>query len=125
MSTDTKFNELTENKIEKSLRNSKAFKLALDRATKGEFDEDISDATGKNFLKVTEVFTLRKKFILESAEYRYQLCKEVFYIENPGKKYFDTVSPKVYRRIALQHESYEKKAADIVAKEMGIQLVEG
>ena len=120
---DTKFQEINENKVEKSIRNSKEFKEALERAMKGEFDKNIDSATGLNFLKVYENWTIRKIFSLEKGEDYYKLYKEVFYIENPGKHYFDTVNPTIYRRIAAQHEQGDKNWAEAVAKHLGIKII--
>lgn len=122
--TDTKFNELNENKIEKSLRNCKAFNDALVKATKGKFDEDIADVTGMDLLKVNEKWSIRKQFSLDEGKHYYKLYKEVFYIENPHKYYFETVEPTVFRRISGQHETGDKEWAEAVAKEMGINIVE-
>ena len=121
---NNKFAELNENKVEKSIRNSKEFKEALERAMKGEFDKDIDSAKGLNFLKVYENWTIRKMFSLERGEDYYKLYKEVFYVENPGKYYFDTVNPTIYRRIAGQHEEGDKKWANAVAKHLGIKIVD-
>ena len=122
--SDTNFKELTENKVEKSLRNSKAFADVLKKAQKGEFDEDLDNATGMDLLKVTEIFTIRKQFSLEKGEDYYKLYKEVFYVEDPHKYYFDTVEPTIYRRIAGQKETGDKKWADAVSKKLNINIVE-
>lgn len=116
------YKAIEENKIEKSLRNSKEFNKALVRATKGDFDEDLTSATGMNLLKVTEVFNIREIFSIEQGSTYFKLYKEVYYIENPGKYYFDTVEPTVYRRIAGQHETGDKKWAEAVAKEYGCDI---
>ena len=63
--SDKRFEELNENKVQKSLRNSKEFAEVLARAQKGEFDEDIDDAYGMDLLKVTEIWSIRKQFSLE------------------------------------------------------------
>lgn len=122
--SDTKFKELNENKIEKSIRNSKKFAEILARAQKGEFDENIDDATGADFLKVTEIFSIHKQFDLAEGKEYYKLYKEVFYVEDPHKYYFDTVEPTIYRRIAAQKEHGDKKWAEAVASEMKIKIVE-
>ena len=121
---DEAFKNLTENKVEKSLRNSEAFKNALHRASKGDFDKDIDDACGADFLKVTEIWSIRKMFSLEEGKDYYKLYKEVFYVEDPHKYYFDTVEPTVYRRIAGQKEQGDKAWADAVSKHLGIKIVE-
>ena len=121
---DEAFKNLTENKVEKSLRNSKAFKDVLHRAAKGEFDEDVTDVCGEDLLKVTEIWSIRKMFSLEEGKDYYKLYKEVFYVENPHKYYFDTVEPTIYRRISGQKEQGDKEWADAVAKHLGINIVE-
>lgn len=118
------FKNLTENKVEKSLRNSEAFKNAMHRASKGEFDEDVTDVCGADLLKVTEIWSIRKMFSLEEGKDYYKLYKEVFYIQDPHKYYFDTVEPTVYRRISGQKEQGDKEWADAVAKHLGIQIIE-
>lgn len=122
MATDTTYANLEENKIEKALRNSKEFNKALVRATKGEFDEDLKDATNMPLLKVTEKFSIREIFSIEEGKTYFKLYKEVYYLENPGKKYFDTVDPTVYRRIASQHEQGDEKWAKAVSKEYNIDI---
>lgn len=118
----------TENKVEKSLRNSAEFKAVLERAQKGEFDKDFEEAPTSGVagfsatLKVTELFSIRKSFDLATGEDDYTLYKEVFYVENPGREYFDTVEPVVYRRVAKQKEHGDKKWAERVAKHFGIQV---
>jgi len=119
-----KFAELNENKVEKSLRNSKAFADVLEKAQKGEFDVDIDDACGADFLKVTEKWSIRKQFSIELGMEYYKLYKEVFYVEDPHKYYFDTVEPTIYRRISGQKEQGDKKWADAVAKYLNIEIVE-
>lgn len=121
---DKKFNELNENKIEKSVRNTKEFMNAINRVAKGEFDEDIDDAYQLPLLKIAERWTIRKQFSLEEGKHFYKLYKEVFYIQNPGKYYFEEVEPTIYRRIAKQHEQGDKEWAEAVAKEMHISIVE-
>lgn len=121
---DEAFKNLTENKVEKSLRNTKEFAAVLAKAQKGEFDETIDDACGADFLKVTEIWTIRKMFSLEEGKDYYKLYKEVFYVENPHKYYFDTVDPTIYRRIAGQKEQGDKEWAEAVAKHLGIKIVE-
>ena len=121
---DEVFNQLNENKVEKSIRNSKEFAKAIERAKKGEFDVDIDDVTGADLLKITEKWSIRKQFSLAEGKHFYKLYKEVFYIENPHKYYFETVDPTVFRRIASQKETGDKEWADAVAKEMKIDIVE-
>lgn len=121
-----------ENKVEKSLRNSKAFKEALKRAQKGEFDKELEDARENDelvgtsqrlpLLKATEIWSLRKRFSLEIGKEYYQLYKEKFYIENPGSNYFDTVNPTVYRMVVSQKEKGNKDWADAVAAHLGIEV---
>lgn len=119
--TDT-YKALEENKIEKALRNTKEFNKALVRATKGQFDEELTDARGLNLLKVTERFAIREIFNLETGSTYFKLYKEVYYVENPGKYYFETVEPTVYRRIAGQHEQGDIKWAKAIAKEYNIDI---
>lgn len=123
--SDKRFEELNENKVQKSLRNSKEFAEVLARAQKGEFDEDIDDAYGMDLLKVTEIWSIRKQFSLEEGKFYYKLYKEVFYVADPHKYYFDTVEPTILRRISGQKETGDKEWADAVSKEMGIKIVEG
>lgn len=117
-----------ENKIDKSVRNSEQFQDALARAICGEFDKEISDKPegfGRlPLLKVHEQFSLRKGFCLETGNDYFQLMKEVFYIENPGSNYFETVSPIVYRRVAKQHESGDLDWAKRVAKHYDLPVAE-
>ena len=117
-----------ENKIDKSVRNSEQFQDALARAICGEFDKEISDKPegfGRlPLLKVHEQFSLRKGFCLETGNDYFQLMKEVFYIENPGSNYFETVSPTVYRRVAKQHESGDLDWAKRVAKHYDLPVAE-
>lgn len=119
-----------ENKIEKSIRNSELFKSVLERATKGDFDKELSaareegslagTATRLPLLKVTEIWTIRKKFSIEKGTDYFQLYKEKFYIENPGSNYADTVSPTVYRDVVAQRETGDAKWAAAVSKHMKI-----
>lgn len=111
-----------ENKIEKSLRNSKAFQNALHRAAKGDFDEDLESATNMDFLKVTEKWNIREIFSLEKGTTYFKLYKEVYYVEDPHKYYFDTVEPTVYRRISGQKETGDKKWAERIAHEFGCDI---
>lgn len=121
-----------ENKVEKSLRNSKAFKEALKRAQKGEFDKELEGARENGelvgtsqrlpLLKVTEIWSLRKHFSLEIGKKYYQLYKEKFYIENPGSNYFETVNPTVYRMVVSQKEKGDKDWAGAVAAHLGIEV---
>lgn len=117
------YKAIEENKIEKSLRNSVAFKNALHRAAKGDFDEDLQSATNMDLLKVTEKFIIREIFALDKAQNYYKLYKEVYYVEDPHKYYFDTVEPTVYRRIAGQKETGDKKWAERIAKEYGCPII--
>ena len=121
---DEKFARIVENKIQKSVRNTREFKNALNRALMGGYDEDIDDATGAPFLKVCERWTIRKIFSLETGEDYYKLYKEVYYIENPGKYYFEEVDPTIYRRIAAQHEEGDRQWAEAVSKHENIPIVE-
>lgn len=121
---DEHFARMVENKIQKSIRNTREFKTALNRALMGGYDEDIDDATGAPFLKVCERWTIRKIFSIETGEDYYKLYKEVYYIENPGKYYFEEVEPTIYRRIAAQHEEGDRKWAEAVSKHENIQIVE-
>ncbi len=121
---DEKFARMVENKIQKSYRNTREFKNALNRALMGGYDEDIDDATGAPFLKVCERWTIRKIFSIETGEDYFKLYKEVYYIENPGKYYFEEVNPTIYRRIAAQHEEGDRKWAEAVSKHENIQIVE-
>lgn len=121
---DVKFNQLNENKVEKSLRNNKAFEDAMHRASKGDFDEDVDCVTGADLLKVVEKWSIRKQFSIEEGKEYYKLYKEVFYVQNPHKYYFDTVEPTVYRRISGQKEQGDKAWADAVAKYLKISIVE-
>lgn len=121
---DEAFKNLTENKVEKSIRNSEAFKNALERAQKGEYDKDVTDVCGEDLLKVTERWSIRKMFSLAEGKDYYKLYKEVFYVENPHKYYFETVNPDIYRRISGQKEQGDKEWADAVAKHLGINIVE-
>ena len=121
---DEKFARMVENKIQKSYRNTREFKTALNRALMGGYDEDIDDATGAPCLKVCERWTIRKIFSIETGEDYFKLYKEVYYIENPGKYYFEEVNPTIYRRIAAQHEEGDRKWAEAVSKHENIQIVE-
>lgn len=121
---DEAFAHLVENKIQKSVRNTREFKRALNRALLGEYDEDIESATGADYLKVTERWTIRKIFSLELGDNYYKLWKEVFYIDDPHKYYFEEVNPTIYRRLAPQHEEGDREWAERVAKAMNISIVE-
>lgn len=121
---DKAFKNYTENKIEKSVRNTKEFKNALERAQKGEYDVDVDNVAGADLLKVYERWTIRKMFSLEKGEDFYKLFKEVFYVENPHKYYFENVNPTIYRRMSPQHEQGNKDWADAVAKHENISIVE-
>lgn len=125
MSTEDKmFQAITENKVEKSLRNTKAFHDAIKRAEKGDYDEDITTSNKRNLLKVAEKWTIRKAFSITSGEHYYKLYKEVFYLNDPQKKYFDTVEPTVYRRIAAQKEHGNYEWAKAVAEQLNATIVE-
>lgn len=117
------YKAIEENKIEKSLRNSKEFANALSRAQKGEFDEDLSSAFNMDLLKITETWVIREIFSIEKGDTYFKLYKEVYYVENPHKHYFDTVNPTVFRRIAGQKETGDKKWAEAIAKEYGCPIV--
>lgn len=111
-----------ENKIEKSLRNSEAFNNALARAKKGDFDEDLESATNMELLKITEIWNIREIFDLATGKTYFKLYKEVYYVEDPHKYYFDTVEPTVYRRISGQKETGDKKWAERIAQEYGCDI---
>ena len=111
---DAQFKKINENKVEK----------AINRVAKGEFDENIEDATNLPFLKVAEKWSIHKHFSLEEGKEYYQLYKEVFYIENPGKYYFETVEPTIYRRISRQHESGDIEWAKAVAAHLNIKIAD-
>lgn len=116
---------LNQNKIEKSARNCTALNNALIRATKGEYDQDAPCVTGGDLLKVNEKWSIHKQFNLETGKDQYKLYKEVFYIQDPHKFYFDTVEPTVYRRISGQHEVYDDKdIAERVAKRYNLTIVD-
>lgn len=117
------YNMIEENKIEKSLRNSKAFNTALVRATKGDFDEDLTSATNMDLLKVTEKWVIREIFCIEKGHTYFKLYKEVYYVENPHKYYFDEVEPTVYRRIAGQKETGDLKWAKAISNEYKCDIV--
>lgn len=121
---DVKFNELNENKIQKSLRNNELFQSLINKAILGNATEDINDATGMDLLKVSERWTIRKQFSLMEGKHYYKLYKEVFYVNNMHKFYTDTVLPTVYRRIAAQKESGDREWAENVSREMHISIVE-
>ena len=121
---DEAFAHLVENKIQKSVRNNREFKNALNRALKGEYDEDIECATGLDFLKVTERWSIRKIFSIELGEDYYKLFKEVYYIDDPHKYYFEEVNPTIYRRISAQHEEGDRQWAENVAKHFNISIEE-
>ena len=121
-----------ENKIEKSIRNSEKFLSTLARAASAEFDVELTDAresgelqgtsTRLPLLKVTELFTIRKKFSLEQGKNYYQLYKEKFYIENPGSNYFETVKDTIYRTVVAQKETGDLEWAKAVAEHMDIEV---
>lgn len=121
---DEAFAHYIENKIAKSVRNTREFKNALNRALQGGYDEDVADVTGADLLKVCERWSIRKIFSLEKGEDYYKLFKEVFYIENPHKYYFEEVNPTIYRRLAPQHEEGDRKWADAVALHENIAIID-
>lgn len=120
---DATFEAMNENKIQKSDRNNTILSNALKRAQKGDYDEDVKNVTGEDLLKVTERFSIREIFSIEEGKTFFKLYKEVFYINDPHKHYFETVEPTVYRRIAGQHEQGDAEWAEAVAKEMGIEII--
>ena len=121
-----------ENKVEKSIRNSEKFLNTLGRASQGEYDLELDQAREENvlcgtsmrlpLLKVTELFTIRKKFSLEKGEDYYQLYKEKFYIENPGSNYFETVDDTIYRKVVAQKEKGDLEWATAVSQRLDIDL---
>lgn len=123
---DKGFQALQENKIDKTTRNNTLLADLISKAMKGEHTVDVSkDAIhGADLLKVSERFTIRKQFCIESGQDYYKLYKEVFYIDNPHKYYAETVSQDIYRRIAEQHESGNKDWAKAVAEHYNISIVE-
>lgn len=124
MNMDNKIKELTENKVEKSVRNSKALEAAIKRASKGEYDTDIDSSKGMQLLKITEKWTIRKVFSIIEGKHFYKLFKEVFYINDPAKKYYDTVEPTIYRRVAAQKEHGDLDWAKAVAAELNATIIE-
>lgn len=123
MTKDATFEAMNENKIQKSARNNTILANALKRAKKGDFDEDLNEVKGMDLLKVTEIFSIREIFSIEEGKTFFKLYKEVFYINDPHKYYFETVEPTVYRRISGQHEQGDEDWAKAVAKEMGIEII--
>ena len=123
---------VTENKVEKSLRNSKEFQAVLARASKGDYDKELQDAREDGslegtssrlpLLKVTEIWTIRKAFSIEKGEHLFKLYKEKFYVENPGSNYFDTVNATVYRLVVAQQEEGDAKWAAAVGAHLGIEV---
>lgn len=121
-----------ENKVEKSVRNSKAFQAAFARASKGEFDKELDKAreagelqgtsTRLPLLRVQEIWTIRRKFSIEKGENYFKLYKEKFYIENPGSNNFDTVSPTVYRTVVAQKEQGDAKWAKAVGEHLNVPV---
>lgn len=118
-----KFKLMNENKSDKSKRNNELLNAALARAQKGDFDEDIESQAGMDLLKVYERFSIHEQFSLEKGKPYFKLYKEVFYMNDPHKRYYDTVEDKVYRRIAAQHEEGDEEWAKAVAKELKIEIV--
>ena len=123
---------VTENKVEKSLRNSKEFQAVLARASKGDYDKELQVAREDGslegtssrlpLLKVTEIWTIRKAFSIEKGEHFFKLYKEKFYVENPGSNYFDTVNPVVYRAVVAQKEVGDAKWATAVGNHLGVPV---
>lgn len=120
---------VNENKVEKSLRNSKEFAAVLARATKGDFDKELDAAREEGLagtscrlplLKVIEIWSIRKHFSLKTGSNYFKLYKEKFYVENPGSNYFETVSPTVYRKVVAQAEEGDAEWATAVANHLGI-----
>lgn len=121
-----------EDKVTKSLRNTKEFKQLFVRANKGEFDVELDDARESGelvgtsqrlpLLKVTEKWSIRKQFDIESGKDRYHLYKEKFYIQNPGSNYVDTIDKTIYRKVVKQHESGDLDWAKRVADHFNIDL---
>ena len=119
-----------ENKVEKSLRNTKEFAAVLARAQAGDFDKELDAARSEGeligtrsrlpLLKVAEIWTIRKHFSIEKGTDYFKLYKEKFYVENPGSNYFETVKPTVYRQVASQHEEGDVKWAKAVAAHLDI-----
>lgn len=119
-----------ENKVEKSIRNTEAFKAVLARAQKGDYDKELDEARANGelqgtssrlpLLKVDEHWSIRKHFCIEKGEDYYQLYKEKFYVENPGSNYFETVNPVVYRSVVRQGEQGDAKWAKAVAAHLSI-----
>lgn len=123
MTKDVTFEAMNENKIEKSDRNNTILNNALKRAQKGSFDEELKSATGMDLLKVYEKFSIHEIFSIAEGKTFFKLYKEVFYINNPHKYYYETVEPTVYRRIAAQAEQGDADWAKAVAEEMKIEIV--
>lgn len=123
-SKDVTFNNITENKVEKSIRNMKAFHDAIKRAKKGEFDIDVTSVKKQELLKIEERWSLRKAFDIAQGKHYYKLFKEVFYINDPQKKYFDQVEPTVYRRVVAQKEHGDRQWAEAVAQELPATIIE-
>lgn len=121
-----------ENKVEKSIRNSEKFQETLARALNGEYDQELNEAresgdlmgtsTRLPLLKVTEIFTIRRKFSLEMGKEYFQLYKEKFYIENPGSNYFETVKDTIYRAVVAQKEKGDQEWAEAVSARLGIEI---
>lgn len=120
-----------ENKVEKSFRNTKAFKELFERASKGEFDQELSEARENGLegtssrlplLKVTEIWSIRKHFSIASSQDYYKLYKEKFYINNPGSNYVETVDPTIYRKVVAQSEEGDKKWAKAVSAHLGVEV---
>ena len=120
--TDEAYKRKEENKVEKSLRNSEAFQKALARAMKGDFDEDLECATNMDLLKITEKWSIREIFNLETGDTYFKLYKEVYYVADPHKYYFETVEQTIFRRIAGQKEQGDKEWAKKIAAEYGCAI---
>lgn len=123
-----------EDKINKSLRNTKEFKELFIRANKGEFDVELDEAREDGslvgtsqrlpLLKITEIWSIRKQFNIETGSDMYQLYKEKFYIQNPGSNYVDTIDKTIYRKVVKQHESGDLDWAKRVADHFKISFEE-
>lgn len=124
--------KLIDDKISKSIRNSKKLHKAINNAIAGKKYKDIETQKGMDLLKVNEIFTIRRRFSIgkhaatDKAGFYYQLFKEVFYIDNPGKEYVEEagVKPTVYRRIAVQTEAGDREWAETLAKHIDAELID-
>ena len=121
-----------ENKVEKSIRNSEKFQVTLARALQGDYDLELDEARADGelegttyrlpLLKVTELWSIRKRFSLELGQDYYQLYKEKFYIQNPGSNYFETVQDTIYRSVVMQKEKGDETWARNVAERFNIEV---